>query len=68
MKKFKTMSELDIMYAANETFLGRWSRERERVEKDPDNKIAKHRMEMYWERLEELTPEICRLEKKADKN
>ena len=56
------------MYAANETFLGRWSRERERVEKDPDNKIAKHRMEMYWERLEELTPEICRLEKKADKN
>lgn len=68
MKQFETISELDILRFANTTILSRWVRERERVDHNPDNEIAKYHMRCYWAMLEDLHSEICRLEREAKQN
>lgn len=66
MKQFETMSELDVLHFTNTCVYELWAREREIVQKYPDNEIAKFHMQRYWEMLEEILPEICRLEKEAN--
>lgn len=63
MKKFETMTELELLNAAYKTVLGRWAREREFVGENPANEIAVYHMNRYWAMLKELSAEIIRLER-----
>lgn len=63
MKQFDTMSELDILRAAEITILNHWVRECKNLERNPLNGIANFHMTRYWAMFEELHAEIVRLER-----
>ena len=71
MKKFDTLSELDVLHLAYTTLLRNWDKEKHDNEKTisligRENIISKSRIEKYESQLEELHSEILRLEKLED--
>lgn len=69
MKKFETLSELDILNLAYFELLRKWDNEREKNDETirlvgHDNIIAQHHMSRYKAQMQELHAEICRLENK----
>lgn len=63
MKKFKTVTDIDLLYAAHSHYLDIALREQGRADKLKDNKFTNARAARAWSRERELHDEICRLEK-----
>lgn len=66
MKNFKTITELEILYAAYHQILEIWITESERNERlkhdGIPNKITQHRVNKLRAQLDELNEEIIRME------
>lgn len=65
MKKLHTLTELDILRAACAYYLDAWNKEQERAEKS-GGELAKARAAKAWERLQEISAEVVRQERKAN--
>lgn len=64
MKKFKTVTDIDLLYAAHSHYLGMALREQERADKfKGKNSLSNARATKAWARECEVHDEICRLEK-----
>ncbi len=63
----KHVDMLLILNRANAETLRLWSEEHARVERNPKNRIAKHKEQTYWAQLEELHGMIVAEEKKIER-
>lgn len=64
MKKFKTLTDVDLLYAAHSHYLDMAMREQERADKfKGKNFLSNARAQRAWSREREVHDEICRLEK-----
>lgn len=67
MKKFKTLTELDILHSAYFHILSKWAKEDEHHQRLANENLAtdisEHRLQRYKSQLDELHAEILRLEK-----
>ena len=59
----KTISQKTILYYALETVMQRLDYEREMLKKNPDDSIAKHRIEKHEAQWNEIREEILKIEK-----
>ena len=64
MKKFKSLSEIDILQAAFLHYLELWSNQCTRLEKNPDDVISLHYKSVYQKITDELRDEIIRIQNK----
>ena len=62
MKKFETLTDIEILNAAWLYYLNREQREEERYRQAPTSELAKYRYEREKAREEELYEELVRLE------
>ena len=62
MKKFETLTDIEIINAAWLYYLNREQREEERYKQDPSSELARARYEREKAREEELHDELVRLE------
>ena len=65
MKKFRTVTEKELLEMAYGELLRRYLKEKEIVDSFPGNQLAAARCERARERYEEVRGEILRLERKA---
>lgn len=65
MKKFKTVTEYELLNMAYVELLRRCLKEKEIADSFPENRIAAARYERALERCEEVRGEILRIERKA---
>lgn len=65
MKKFKTVTEYELLNMAYGELLRRYLKEKEIVDSLPENRIAAARCERARGKYEEIRAEILRLEKKS---
>ncbi len=64
MKKFKTVTDVDLLYAAHSHYLDIALREQGRADSlKGKNEFSNARAAKAWKRERELHDEICRLEK-----
>ena len=64
MKKFKTVNDVDLLYAAHTHYLDIALREQKRADKfKGKNSLSNARATKAWAREREVHDEICRLEK-----
>lgn len=62
MKTLTTMTEKELLYLANDALLDRWLKEYEFLTKNPENIIAKARVEKYDKQIDEIQARIIKLE------
>ena len=59
------MTELRILQLAKDGALERWSREQERLKRNPDNDLTKLREQRAWEELREVEKMLRKAEIEA---
>lgn len=62
MKEFTTITELEILRAACDAYLMKWTEAKEKLDQNPDNLLYKHRYETAKATYEELNAAILKLE------
>ena len=63
MKKFETITEYELIKAAYFYYLDKWYNEDKKLEENPNDIIAQHKVKEYWKIQKELHDRIVELEK-----
>ena len=66
MKKFKTVTDHEILVMAFNFLLDRYLKEQERARECPENPVTQARFELARARCEEVSIELLRMERKMN--